>query len=106
MPLSGCAHDPLAQDATIVILSACPEGLGWHSVLGPGTALRGQPGPQRRRTFLFSSGVNRYDCEALYGTHVTLFRECDTMMSELHRLHPGVARVAVFPACALQMAAA
>ena len=106
VPLAGCAHDPLAQDATIVILSACPEGLGWHSVLGPGTALRGQPGPQRRRTFLFSPGVNRYDCEALYGTHVTLFREWDRMMSELQRLHPGTARVAVFPAGALQMAAA
>ena len=106
VPLNGCSHDPMAEAGTIVIASACPEGLGWHSVLGPGTALRGRPGPQRRRTFLFSPGVNHYDCEALYGTHVTLFREWKVMVAELQSIHGDAARVAVFPAGALQMAAA
>lgn len=105
VPLNSCAHDPMAEDATVVIASASPEGLGWHSVLGPGTALRGKPAAQRRRTLLFSPGVNHYDCEALYGSHVTLFREWDPMISELQRLHGAAARVAVFPAGALQMAA-
>ena len=105
VPLGGCPHDPLVENATIVIASACPEGLGWHSVLGPGTALRGKPGPRSHRTFLFSPGVNRYDCEALYGTHVTLFRDWNRMVTELQRLHPQAPRVAVFPAGAMQMAA-
>lgn len=104
VPLNSCAHDPLAEDATVVIMSAAPEGQGWHSVLGPGTALRGRPGPQRRRTFLFSPGVNRYDCEALYGTHVTLFRGWDELVDQLVQIHGPAARAAVFPAGALQMA--
>ncbi len=105
VPLNTCAHDPMVEEGTIVIISACPEGLGWHSVLGPGTALRGKPSAPRKRTFLFSPGVNRFDCESLYGSHVTLFRKWDLMISALQHLHGEKARVAVFPAGALQMSA-
>ncbi len=106
VPLGGCAHDPMSESATVIIASACPEGAGWHSVLGPGTALKGRPGPPQRRTFLYSPGVNRYDCEAQFGPHVILFRDWDAMLGELQRLHGEAARVAVFPTGAMQMAAA
>ena len=104
VPLKGCAHDPFTDDGTIVIASACPEGLGWHSVLGPGTALRGEPRAPRRRTFLFSPGVNEYDCQALYGDQVSLFRRWDELVERLTAIHGSKAKAAVFPAGALQMA--
>ena len=105
VPLHSSDHDPFIDDATIVMTSACSEGAGWHSVLGPGTALRGNPRPQARRTFIYSPAVNRYDCEALYGEHVTLFREWTSLRQRLVQLHGDTARVAVFPAGALQTAA-
>lgn len=105
VPLNSCDHDPMAPDGTVVIMSASPEGQGWHSVLGPGTALRGPARPPKHRTLLFSPGVNQYDCEALYGTHVPLLREWDEIVAELRRRHGDSARVAVFPAGAMQLAA-
>ena len=104
VPLGGCAHDPFAEDGTIVIVSACPEGLGWHSVLGPGTALRGKPGPQRRRTLLLSPGINRHDAQILYGEYVEWFADWAPLRARLEELHGPAARAAVFPAGAMQMA--
>ncbi len=105
VPLGSSNHDPFTQEATIVIASACSEGAGWHSVLGPGTALRGKPRPQARRTFIYSPAVNRFDCESLYAEHVTLFRSWSPLLESLQQLHGPTARVAVFPAGAIQMAA-
>jgi hypothetical protein len=105
VPLGSCAHDPMAEGGTIVIASACPEGLGWHSVLGPGTALRASPQPPQHRTLMFSPGVNRYDCQALYGEHVRLFRNWEDLVGQLQAVHGNSARVSVFPSGALQMAA-
>ncbi|MEE2659110.1 MAG: lactate racemase domain-containing protein [Candidatus Latescibacterota bacterium] len=103
-PLSGANPTLLREDSTVVILSASPEGLGWHSVLGPGTALRGNPGPRSHRTFLLSPGVNRYDCEMLYGSHVCHFTDWGPLLAELIQIHGDSAGAAVFPAGALQMA--
>jgi len=105
VPLSSSDHDPFTDEATIVIASACSEGAGWHSVLGPGTALRGKPKPQARRTFIYSPAVNAFDCESLYGDHVTLFRTWSELIERLQRIHGDTARAAVFPAGAIQMAA-
>ena len=105
VPLGSCPHDPMAQGGTVVIASASPEGLGWHSVLGPGTALRAPPQPPRHRTLLFSPGVNQYDCQALYGDHVRLFRSWEDLLGRLREIHGDSARVSVFPCGALQMAA-
>lgn len=105
VPLSSSDRDPFTEDATIVIASACSEGAGWHSVLGPGTALRGTPRPPARRTFIYSPGVNRYDCESFYANHATLFRTWSELQQQLVQLHGDSARVAVFPAGALQTAA-
>ena len=41
-PLSGTKKNPFNENSTTVMCSASPEGLGWHSVLGPGTALAGK----------------------------------------------------------------
>ena len=106
VPLGSCPHDPIAGGGTVVIASACPEGLGWHSVLGPGTALRAPPQPPSRRTLLFSPGVNQYDCQALYGEYVELFRNWEDLLGRLLEIHGSGARVSVFPCGALQMAAA
>lgn len=43
VPLNSTKKNLLKENATVT--AACPEGLGWHSVLGPGTALAGKPRP-------------------------------------------------------------
>ena len=49
--------------------------------------------------------MNQYDCQALYGEHVSLFREWEDLIGQLQAIHGGSPRVSVFPAGALQMAA-
>ncbi len=104
-PLSGTQKNPFNENSTTVLCSASPEGLGWHSVLGPGTALRGKAGPPARRTILFSPGVNKWDAASLFGEGVIFCKTWAAVLSELEKYHGASAKVSVFPAGVLQRAA-
>lgn len=106
VPLSASKKSPLKPDSTIVICAACPEGLGWHSVLGPGTALGGKPGNPQHRTVVFSPGINKWDCLAKFGPEVIFCKTWPAVLAVLEKVHGNQAQVAVFPAGAMQMAAA
>ncbi len=100
VPLHG--HPELLRtDSSVVIASACPEGLGWHSVLGPGTQLAGRPSA-RPGTIVFSPGVNRFDVAAKFGERALHCATWDDVAAEVGRRHGPGPRVAVFPAGALQ----
>ncbi len=105
VPLAGREKKPLRAGGTIVMCSASPEGLGWHSVLGPGTALRGKPGRRTERTILFSPGVNKWDCRSLFGDDVIFCKTWAAVLAELEKHHGAGAEVAVFKAGAIQRAA-
>jgi len=104
-PLSGSHKKLLRDEGTIVMCSASPEGLGWHSVLGPGTALRGKPGRRTQRTILFSPGVNKWDSASLFGEDVLFCKTWSEVLAELAKYHGVGTKVAVFKAGALQRAA-
>ena len=104
-PLGGTKKNPFRENSTTVMCSASPEGLGWHSVLGPGTALRGKPGQPARRTLLFSPGINKWDAASLFGAGVIFCKTWEAVLSELEKHHRAGAKVSVFPAGALQRAA-
>ena len=104
-PLAGTKKNPFSENSTTVMCSASPEGLGWHSVLGPGTALRGKPGKPARRTILFAPGVNKWNSISLFGEEVIFCKTWDEVQSELERHHGPGSKVSVFPAGALQRAA-
>jgi hypothetical protein len=95
-------RDVLRPDGTLVIASACPEGLGWHSVLGPGTQLAGRPSAPWPRTIVYSPGVNRWDVQAKFGETAVHCATWEEVSVHLRRDHGEGARVVVFPAGALQ----
>ena len=103
-PLSDTKKDPFKDNSTIVMCSASPEGLGWHSVLGPGTALRGTASKPARRTILYSPGVNKWDVISLMGDGVIFCKTWPEVLAELVKHHGSGSSVAVFPAGALQRA--
>jgi len=105
VPLSSTDKSPLKDSSTVVICTACPEGFGWHSVMGPGTALAGKPGKRSHRTVVFSPGVNQWDVMAKFGEDVTHCRTWAQVLEFLRPAHGDQARVAVFPTGAMQMAA-
>jgi hypothetical protein len=100
--LGGTKKTPFNENSTTVLCSASPEGLGWHSVLGPGTALRGKANPPARRTLLFSPGVNKWDAISLFGEGVIFCKTWAEVLLELQKHHGAGAKVSVFPAGALQ----
>jgi lactate racemase len=104
VPMSGTQKQPYNDNSTIVMCSASPEGQGWHSVLGPGTALRGTPGPRQRRTIMFSPGCNKWDSLAMFGSSVIFCKTWDEVLGHLQEAHGPRAKVAVFPAGAMQTA--
>ena len=105
VPLSSSSKSPLGPDSTVVLCSASPEGLGWHSVLGPGTALRGKPGKRSTRTILFSPGINHWDSKLLFGEDTIFCKSWPEVIEQLQKYHGAEAAVDVFPAGAIQMAA-
>jgi hypothetical protein len=106
VPLNSTKKTPLHERSSVVICSASPEGLGWHSVLGPGTALRGKASPPAHHTVLFSPGVNKWDCQALFGEWTDFCKTWPEVLECLKERHGQGAKVAVFPAGALQTASA
>ena len=101
VPMSGHA-DLVRPGGTIVIASASPEGLGWHSVLGPGTQLAGRPSAPRTRTIVYSPGCSKWDVHSKFGEGVHACKTWPEVLDLLTQAHSGSAEVAVFTAGALQ----
>ena len=111
VPLHGTLHKALKANGTIVITSASSEGLGFHSVLGPGTLLRGRGDsgfggrtgarPEAQQ-ILFSPNLNRYDVRSLYGDRVRFCKTWNKVIEVIATRHGDSPRVAIFPCGALQ----
>ncbi len=101
---SGNHRKKIKDNATVVIISASPEGLGWHSVFGPlGSLSSGKPSaPGHWRTIMFSPGVNKWDVLAKHGSGVTHCKTWEETLSELKKIHGDQTRVGVFPCGAMQ----
>jgi nickel-dependent lactate racemase len=115
VPVRGTTRKVLSGNGTLVIATACPEGLGYHSVMGPGTLFRirgtrsGTGGTTRRARgldMLFSPGMNRYDVRDQFGPHVQFFKAWDEMIATLENKHGALAKVCVLPCGSIQHASA
>lgn len=105
VPISTGNHrDKIRDDGTVVIISASPEGLGWHSVFGPlGSLSTGKPSaPGRWRTIMLSPGVNKWDVLMKHGPDVIHCTTWAQVLSHLQKIHGNSARVGVFPCGAMQ----
>ena len=106
VPLHGLRDRALKADGSLVIATASPEGLGFHSVLGPGTLLRGTPrggfAPGRYGQICYAPKMNAHDVRALYGDSVAHCRTWPEVIARLTERHGASPRVAIFPYGALQ----
>jgi len=90
-----------------VIATASPEGLGFHSLLGPGTRSRQQmlANPRAKvhwANVVYSPNLHREQVRALYGDAVVFCRTWPELLALLERKHGRSARVCVFPCGAIQ----
>ncbi|MFP3897635.1 MAG: lactate racemase domain-containing protein [Anaerolineales bacterium] len=109
VPLRGKPQEEIfRENASVVIASASPEGLGFHSVMGPGTLYRERhirpevdDRPPKHR-FIFSPNMNKYDARSLYGEEAIFCKTWDRLMETLMEIHGTSARACVFPCGAIQ----
>jgi nickel-dependent lactate racemase len=111
VPLYGTGFRVVREGGTIVTVSACPEGRGWHGVLDPGGIIRGRRKATGKETVsaippvrqvYFSPYMNRYDIRELFGEHAVGCRTWDEVLATLSAHHGPGTRVSVFPYGALQ----
>jgi nickel-dependent lactate racemase len=113
VPLFGSGRKVVKEGGSLVIATASPEGLGYHSVMGPGTLFRelgrarsasNVAGSAQRRELLFSPNLNHYDVHSLYGQGMLFFKTWESLLTDLRAHHGPGSRVCVFPCGPMQYA--
>jgi hypothetical protein len=107
VPLYSALGKALRDESTVVIAAASPEGLGYHSLLGPGTQLRLSQlavpeGQINWADILFSPNLHPADARALLGEKMQFYQAWPDVVTFLERKHGASARVCVFPTGAMQ----
>jgi len=102
VPIRSGPNTLIKDDTTIVIMSAAPEGLGYHTIYGPGCELSSVPGKPRHGTIVFSPNVNRYDALSKFGDGVEFCRSWEEVVAALKKRHNTGSKVALFPAGSIQ----
>jgi nickel-dependent lactate racemase len=118
VPLFGTRKQALKAGGTVVTVSACPEGAGYHLVMGPGTvfrqrmrqhagaALTGSVAKElAARNILFAPGINAHEARLLYDDQYLFCKTWGEVRAALEDRYGDTARVGVFPYGALQHAA-
>jgi nickel-dependent lactate racemase/CMP-N-acetylneuraminic acid synthetase len=99
------------RGGSIVIINACPEGLGEHGLVGKGMRQHVRrdkhgtfKGPlQGRKLLYFSPNVNPSYVRDHYPEDVILFNKWEDLIAKLEMTHGSGTKVAVFPCASLQM---
>ena len=103
------AKNLLRPEGTVVLITACTEGLGEHGLFGPGKMLYRQPRPygflEGRHLIVFAPGASQDDFKVMFSPEYTFHRVWEEVLGELKKRHCDQAtRVAIFPCGPLQLA--
>jgi hypothetical protein len=107
LPLHKARGRALRAGGTLVIATASSEGLGHHSLLGPGTELRRRmlDNPRSKvhwADVVYSPNLSHEDVRGLYGDRAAFCQSWPEVIALLEKKHGRSARVTVFPCGALQ----
>jgi len=107
IPLKSAKQPLLKEGGTVLLTSACSEGLGHHGLFGPGGILYRKPRPLRflknYRFVFFSNNINENDFHQVFAEEYPLLTDGNQLSSYLTDRLPADARVAVFPFGSLQL---
>ena len=101
-------RDVVKKDGTVVITSACPEGRGYHSLMGHGTRLAPRPENLKalfrgRNAIIFSPHLSRSDVDAYFPKDVLLFNRWEDVLQCIMKREKDSQTVAIFPTTPLQL---
>lgn len=99
--LKSRSKQTLKKGGTVVVVTASPEGRGYHSLFGPGMPCGPAPGESKSdyRTIIFSPNLSTFDTGGL-----PVFSDWGLLVEELERFHGASLSAAFFPCGAMQLA--
>jgi nickel-dependent lactate racemase len=107
--LRGGSLEWVQPNAPIVLIGACPEGIGTHGLFGPGGRLYRTPS---RRTFLgerrlwtFAPTVDAAMASSVFWNEYPHYSDWEALTSDLDRVLPPSPRVGILPCGPLQVLA-
>lgn len=107
IPLKSAGSELVKEGGTVVLTSACSEGLGSHGLFEPGGRLYHSPRPIRflkgRSAVFYSPNVSKDDFYRLFWKEYSFFNDKDNMLRYLYQIATQSPRVAVFPYASLQL---
>ncbi len=107
IPLKSAGTNLVKEGGTVILTSACSEGMGHHGLFEPGGKLYHPPRPIRflkgRRFVFYSPNIVPDEFYKLFHNEYLFFREKDKLEKYLMQSIEGKARAAVFPYASLQM---
>jgi hypothetical protein len=107
--LASSERPVVKEGGSIVIITASPEGRGYHGIYGPGMRYD----PLREEESWRGRRLTRYGATLIYfspnltpadARHEAVFQRWPDLVQYLHRLHGSRASVAVFPCASMQFA--
>lgn len=107
----GMGMDSVRPGGKVLLIAACPDGVGYHSLYGP-TGQGHQSFLERRRSRLahwelviYSPGIGRQELLDVFPSTVRTFKDIETAFKEFAAGAPDKARVNVFPYGAISILA-
>ena len=101
------ARDLVMQNGTIVLTSACSEGIGVHGLFQPGKPLYREPRPHRfledRHVIVFAPGVTPKEFYSIFPSNYSFHGEWRGVVNELKKIYSNSCKVGVIPCASLQM---
>ena len=101
------AKNLVKPGGTIVLTSACSEGIGVHGLFQPGKMLYRDPRPYRfledRHLIVFAPGVSEHDFYSLFFNEYSFHQEWSEVVNELKQRHSNSCRIGIIPYASLQM---
>lgn len=109
--LASAKRPVVKEGGSIVIITASPEGRGYHGIYGPGMRydpLREEESWRGRRLIRYGAALVYFspNLTPADARHDAVFQRWPDLIQYLHRLHGSRASVAVFPCGSMQIAAA
>ncbi|MBP7148524.1 MAG: DUF2088 domain-containing protein [Acidobacteria bacterium] len=99
---------PLAREGgTVVVAAACPYGLGFHSLHGPGMRLYREPVRrpylEGRELIVYAPALSEADVRRSFWTGYPHLRRWEDVVALLRSRHPDGGRMIVFPTAPLAL---
>ncbi len=97
----------LKPEASVVITSACSEGVGYHALFGYGMRLYRKPAVKKflsnKKVFFYSPNINRREFYTYYPEEYLFFNDWSELVALLSQSHKEKAKVAVLPTAPIQL---